>query len=195
MTVLYLSRFLGYLPRSGVNVSKTRVRGWLIASLTPSDSPVHQNVIPICTSINQWLWQCCLFTAHLPQVWVIKKKKKWFIFVLSHHCCGQAFPGCGKWGGYSLVAVWGLLIAEASLVVAHGLQGARALVVVARGLHSCGSQDLEHRLDSYGTQTLLLWGTWDFLRPGMEPIVSCIGRWILYHWATRETLLWCLIHR
>lgn len=61
--------FLGYLPRSGVNVSKTLVRRWLIASLTPSG--VHRNVIPICTSINQWLWQCCRFTAHLPQVWVI----------------------------------------------------------------------------------------------------------------------------
>lgn len=67
----FLSMFLGYLPRSGVNVSKTLVRGWLIASLTPSGSPVHRNVIPICTSINQWLWQCCPFSAHLPQVWVI----------------------------------------------------------------------------------------------------------------------------
>ena len=120
-------------------------------------------------SLGQWL------VYLITQVTMMSFFFKWFIFVLSRHCCGQAFPGCGKWGGYSLVAVCGLLIAEASLVVAHGLQGARALVVVARGLHSCGSQALEHRLDSYGTQTLLLRGTWDFLRPGMEPMSPALA--------------------
>ena len=47
-------------------------------------------------------------------------------------------------GGYSLVAVHGLLIAVASLVVC----GAQASVVVAHGLVSCGLRVLEHGLSS-----------------------------------------------
>ena len=52
--------------------------------------------------------------------------------------------------GYSLVAVRGLLTVEASLVVEHRLWGTGTSVVVARGLSSCGSQGLEHRLNSGG---------------------------------------------
>ena len=47
-------------------------------------------------------------------------------------------------GGYSLVAVHGLLVAVASLVVC----GAQTLVVEARGLISCGLRVLEHGLNS-----------------------------------------------
>ena len=55
-------------------------------------------------------------------------------------------------GAYSLVAVHALLIAVASSVVEHRLQGAQASVAAARGLSSCGSQALEHRLNSYGVR-------------------------------------------
>ena len=51
--------------------------------------------------------------------------------------------------GYSLVVVHGLLIAVASLVVEHGALG-------QEGFSSCGSQALEHRLNSCGTWALLL---------------------------------------
>ena len=27
---------------------------------------------------------------------------------------------------------------------------------------------------------------WDLPRSGIKPCISCIGRWILHHWATRE---------
>ena len=47
-------------------------------------------------------------------------------------------------GGYSLVAVHGLLVSVASLVVC----GAQALVVEAHGLISCGLRVLEHGLNS-----------------------------------------------
>ena len=47
-------------------------------------------------------------------------------------------------GGYSLVAVHGLLIAGVSLVVEHRLQ--------AHGLSICSSQALELRLSSCGAQ-------------------------------------------
>ena len=52
--------------------------------------------------------------------------------------------------GYSEFAVCGLLVAVASLVSEHRLQGTRASAAVARGLSSCGSQALEHRLNSCG---------------------------------------------
>ena len=55
-------------------------------------------------------------------------------------------------GGYSLIAVHGLLITVASLVAEHGLKGSQASIAAACGLSSCDSQVLEHRLNSYGTQ-------------------------------------------
>ena len=64
------------------------------------------------------------------------------------HCC-SGFPLVAASGGYSLVAVHGLLIVMASLVVQHGLWGTQASVVVACGLMSCSSRALEHRLSSY----------------------------------------------
>ena len=57
-------------------------------------------------------------------------------------------------GGYSLVALLGLLTAVASLVAQHGLWGMWVSVVVARGLSSCSSWALEHRLSSCGTWAL-----------------------------------------
>ena len=52
----------------------------------------------------------------------------------------------------TLVVVHGLLTAMASLIVSHGLVGSWASVVGVRGLISCGSQALEHRLGSCGSQ-------------------------------------------
>ena len=43
-------------------------------------------------------------------------------------------------GGYSLVAVLGLLIVVASLVAEHGLSDTRASIVAAPGLSSCGAR-------------------------------------------------------
>ena len=59
-------------------------------------------------------------------------------------------------GGYSLVAVHGLLTGAASLVA-------------------------EHRLNSCGKRAELLRRMWDLPGPGVKPHVSCIGWWILYH--------------
>ena len=41
--------------------------------------------------------------------------------VLGLCCCASAFSSCDDDGGYSVVAVRGLLIAVASSVVEHGL--------------------------------------------------------------------------
>ena len=64
---------------------------------------------------------------------------------------------------------------------------------LARGLNSCGSQALEHRFNSRGTQALLLCTRWDLPESEIEPIFSEIGRQILCHWATRETLIQCFV--
>ena len=59
-------------------------------------------------------------------------------------------------------------------------------LVAACGLSSCGSRALEHKLSSCGHMGLVAqWhveSSWtrDWI------LVPCIGRWILYHWATRE---------
>ena len=50
------------------------------------------------------------------------------------------YSGCGA----------GSLTVVASLVVEYGLLGSQASVVAACGLSSCGSQTLEHRLNSCG---------------------------------------------
>ena len=55
------------------------------------------------------------------------------------------------------------------------------------GFSNCGTWALERGLSSCGTRAQLLRGMWDLPGPGLKP-ASCIGRWILNHCATRETL-------
>ena len=74
-----------------------------------------------------------------------------FMAVLGLCCCVGFSLGTEK-GGYSPVAVQGLLIAVASLVAEHGLWGSWALVVVVHRLSSCSSCAQEHRLNSCGTR-------------------------------------------
>ena len=69
--------------------------------------------------------------------------------VLGLRCC-RGFSLVAGSRVYSLAAVCGLLSAVASLAK-HRLQGTRASVVAAHGLSRCGSQALEHRLNSCGT--------------------------------------------
>ena len=71
--------------------------------------------------------------------------------------------------GLPLLAVCGLLAAVSSPVAEHRLRGMKASVAVACGLGSGSSPALEHRLSSCGTRALLLCGTWDLPRSGIEP--------------------------
>ena len=55
------------------------------------------------------------------------------------------------------------------------------------GFRNCGSWALEHnRLSSCGPWAWLLHGMWDLPGSRDPAYVSCVGRWILYHWATKE---------
>ena len=66
--------------------------------------------------------------------------------------CSSGFSLVVASGDYCL-AVCARLTVVAPLIVRHGLQGAWASVVALRGLSSCGSQTLEHRLNSCGCAT------------------------------------------
>ena len=82
--------------------------------------------------------------------------------------------------GFSLVAVCRLLKAVASFFMEHRLWDAQPAAVAAHGLRGRGSQALEHRLSDCGAWASLLCGMWDLPGPGIEPVVSCTGRRILY---------------
>ena len=92
-------------------------------------------------------------------------------------------------GGYSLVAVHGILIVVASLVVEHGLQGtwtsvvARGLSVWVQKLPITGSRAQAQSLWCMGLVSL-----WHVVSSQTRDRtrVSCIDRWITNHWTTRE---------
>ena len=90
------------------------------------------------------------------------------------------------WAGAILAVACRFLIAVASPAAERGLRGTRPSVVVVPGLSSYGSWPLEHRLSSCGTRLIAL-GMWGSFRIRDWTHVSCIGRQILYNWATRET--------
>ena len=71
------------------------------------------------------------------------------------------------------------LIAVASLLGEHGLSGSWASGVMAHALISCGTQALEHR------SVVVPWHVGSSRIRNQTP-VSCVGRWTLYHWATRK---------
>ena len=96
----------------------------------------------------------------------------WLCWVIA---AAQAFLQLQETGGYSLVAVCGLLTAMASPVVEFGLQGIQASVVVACGLRSCVSPALEHRLNSCGAGAQLLSGMWDLPQPGVKPVSPALA--------------------
>ena len=105
--------------------------------------------------------------------------------VLCFRCClGFSLVAAGR--GYPLVAMFGPLIAVASLIAEDGCEGTWASVVAARGLSSCDFRALEHRLNSCGAHAAQHVGSsWTRERTH----VSGNGRWILIHCATKEVHL------
>ena len=83
-------------------------------------------------------------------------------------------------GGHSPLGAHRLLIAVASPVAEHRLQETQASAVAAPGLHSTGLEVVPHRL-SCSTPC-------GIFRTRDPTCISCTGRRILYHWATRKAL-------
>ena len=98
-----------------------------------------------------------------------------FLAALGLRCCSWAFSSCSEWG-LLFIEVHRLLIAVASLVVEHGLQ-VRGL----QQLQHAGSAVVAHGLSC--TTACRSSCTRDRTR------VSCTGRQILNHCATREVPL------
>ena len=101
-------------------------------------------------------------------------------------CCCIGFSLVMASGGYYPVVVRGLLIAVASLLWSMGSR--------YRGFSSCGTwaQKLQF-LGSRADSTVRLMRLATLWRVGSSQTtdptcVSCIGKWILYHWAIREAL-------
>ena len=115
-----------------------------------------------------------------------------FLFI----CLFSAVPGLSCRMGfslvvasrsYSLVAVHGLLIAMASPLAEHRLREPE-LSNWGTWTQQSGSPALEHRLNSCsfsntGLVALQHVGSSQIRNPTH---VSCIGKWMLYHWAIRE---------
>ena len=86
-------------------------------------------------------------------------------------------------GGHSLAVVCGSHTVLASLPLTAGLWGAWASVVEAWGLSSWGSRAQARSLWHLGLVVRWRLGS---SQTRDRTCVSCIGRQILYHWATRE---------
>ena len=87
-----------------------------------------------------------------------------FMAVLGLRFCARAFSSCGKWGPL-FIAVRGPLTIAAS---------------------RCGAQAPDAQLSSCGSQAQLLHGMWDLSQTRARTHVSCVGRQIPNHCATRE---------
>ena len=103
-------------------------------------------------------------------------KKKFYLFI-----------GCA--GFYLVVASRGYSGCGAKASHCCGFSYCGAWALGRSGFSSCSSQALEHRLSSCGLQALLLHSNVGSSWIKDWTNVSCIGRQILYHWATREALL------
>ena len=132
-----------------------------------------------------------------------------------HQCCGQflVFPGLttsafkyfyfsvfrelnvfifGHAGsslllGFSLAVESQLSSCHAGAAHHGGFFCCRALALGLLGFSGCGSRFLEHRsiIVEHGLSCSKAVGS---SQTRDQTCVSCIGRWILYHWATRKAL-------
>ena len=111
--------------------------------------------------------------------------------MLGVYCC-MGFSLVAASRGYSLAAGHGLLTVVACPCGEH-LRGLQASVVAACGLRGCGSQALQQSLNSCGSWSQLLHCMHDLSGSGIQPVVSCTGRRILYHCTTREAPQLCVL--
>ena len=125
-------------------------------TLNPSSLRPPGAQVPLCSSPA--------FTYHV--TWTLS------LAVLSLCCCTWTFTSCSERGLPASLSARASHCAGFSCCGARALR-ARAPVVGALELSSCGSWTLERGLNSWDAQAYLL------------PRLG-IGRWVLYHWATRE---------
>ena len=133
----------------------------------------------LCSSFSWLLW---LFRVFCSSIQILE----FFFFILAVlglHGCARAFSSCSKQELISSCGAWashcgGFFCGAQAL-------GWWASVVAARGLYSCGYQALEHRLSSCGPHLVAPWHVGSSCTRD-QTCLLWIGKWILYHWATRE---------
>ena len=97
-----------------------------------------------------------------------------YVFIFT---CAESSLLCGL---FSCWGKWGLLCSCHARAAHCGGFSCGAQALGCMGFRSCGSQTLEHRFNSCAA-----WASGIFLDWGSNH-VFCIGRWILYGWATSE---------
>ena len=88
----------------------------------------------------------------------------YFLTVMGLRCCMQAFSSGGEQGQLQL----------------------QSTDCRSAELSSCSSWALEHRLSTCGAGAQLLHRMCSLPRPWIEWCPTCIARWILNHWTSRE---------
>ena len=123
------------------------------------------------------------------QVWSMGSQESDMTEWLSTHTHTRVFDCVGSSLLGGLFSSYG----EQGLVSSCGVRASHCTAFSGRlqtrvhaGFSSCGSWALEHRLSSCGSDLVALWHAGSSQTRNRTP-VSCIGKWILYHWATRET--------
>ena len=94
-------------------------------------------------------------------------KKYFYLFIFG--CTGSLLLSrlFSRWVEQGLLSSCG---ARASHCCGRSCCRARVSVFAAWRLSSCGARALEHRLNSYGSQTFLVSGMWGLLASGVEPV-------------------------
>ena len=87
----------------------------------------------------------------------------------------QAFLCCVELGLLSSCHAWASYYGSFSCFRARALRCMGFRSCSTHGLSGCGSLALEHRLSSWGTWALLLQGTWDIPRPGIESVSPALA--------------------
>ena len=96
----------------------------------------------------------------------------------------RAFSGCGEWGLLPSCSGWSSLWRHLCCwALARGHAGFSSRT---RGLSRCGSLAVEQRSIVMAHMLSCSVACGIFQDQGSKPNVSCISRWILYHWASRE---------
>ena len=133
-------------------------------------------------------WVCFSFDIFTILFYPLESTYKWyptaFVFLcLTHftqHTAFPVYPCCCKWQNFILFYSWVCACSVAQLC-----------------LTLCGPMDYVVHQDplSMGFPGQEYWSGLPFPSPGDQTHISCIGRWILYHWATREALYsWVVFH-
>ena len=119
--------------------------------------------------ISHFIFENCIYLLLL-----FFKYYLWVYYLNWSSLLGRLFSSCGEWGLLSSCGVWASHSSDSSCCRAWALGCTGFRSCGRRGLSICSSWALEHRLCSCGPLALLLRGTRDLSRPGIEPMTPTL---------------------